>query len=79
MHTLTASTSFFGGKKFDDTRPKGKREVNAAQSVGVKEENSVQLIETKEVNSNESLNGSIKSVGVSNFYYRFWNTKCHLF
>ncbi|VDO22172.1 unnamed protein product [Brugia timori] len=63
MHTLTASTSFFGGKKFDDTRPKGKREVNAAQSVGVKEENSVQLIETKEVNSNESLNGSIKSVG----------------
>ncbi|KAK6101311.1 putative integral membrane protein [Brugia pahangi] len=63
MHMLTASTSFFGGKKFDDTRPKGKREVNAAQSVGVKEENSVQLIETKEVNSNESLNGSIKSVG----------------
>uniref|UniRef100_A0A1I8ELM6 Uncharacterized protein n=1 Tax=Wuchereria bancrofti TaxID=6293 RepID=A0A1I8ELM6_WUCBA len=62
MHMLTASTSFFDGKKFDDTRPKGKREVNVTQSVGMKEENSVQLIETKEVNSNESLNGSIKSV-----------------
>lgn len=58
--SLIAFTSFFGREKsLDDTQLIERKEVNSAQ-----------LIRMKEVNSNESLNGSIKSVGVNNFTYK---------